>query len=94
MTTTGKAIAAHGRSARSNSRSRGASAPRARPSYCLRSPSWAGILPFAAYMIVFLGLPLYVVIHGSVTTESNQFTWDNFKQTWDSPGTGSRSRTA
>ncbi len=37
-------------------------------------------------MLVFLGLPLYVVIHGSLTTESNQFTWDNFKQTWDSPG--------
>ena len=37
-------------------------------------------------MIVFLGIPLYVVIHGSLTTETNQFTWDNFKQTWDSPG--------
>jgi len=41
-------------------------------------------------MIVFLGLPLYVVVHGSLTTESNlrswPFTWDNFKQTWDSPG--------
>ena len=45
---------------------------------------WAGILPFAAYVIVFLGIPLYVVIHGSLTTESNQFTWDNFRQTWDS----------
>jgi putative spermidine/putrescine transport system permease protein len=45
---------------------------------------WAGILPFAAYVIVFLGIPLYVVIHGSLTTESNQFTFDNFKQTWDS----------
>jgi len=33
---------------------------------------------------VFLGIPLYVVIHGSLTTESNQFTWDNFRQTWDS----------
>jgi putative spermidine/putrescine transport system permease protein len=41
-------------------------------------------LPFAAYVVVFLGIPLYVVIHGSLTTESNQFTWDNFKQTWDS----------
>jgi putative spermidine/putrescine transport system permease protein len=45
---------------------------------------WAGLLPFAAYVIVFLGIPLYVVIHGSLTTESNQFTWDNFRQTWDS----------
>lgn len=45
---------------------------------------WAGILPFAAYMIVFLGIPLYVVLHGSVTTDSNQFTWANFKLTWTS----------
>jgi putative spermidine/putrescine transport system permease protein len=42
-------------------------------------------VPFAAYMIVFLGIPLYVVIHGSLTTETNQFTWDNFRQTWSSP---------
>lgn len=35
-------------------------------------------------MIVFLGIPLYVVVHGSLTTETNQFTWDNFRQTWDS----------
>ena len=35
-------------------------------------------------MIVFLGIPLYVVVHGSLTTETNQFTGDNFKQTWDS----------
>jgi putative spermidine/putrescine transport system permease protein len=42
-------------------------------------------LPFAAYVIVFLGIPLYVVIHGSLTTESNQFTWANFRLTWDSP---------
>jgi putative spermidine/putrescine transport system permease protein len=46
---------------------------------------WAGIMPFAAYMIVFLGIPLYVVIHGSLTTESNQFTFSNFKMTWSSP---------
>jgi len=37
-------------------------------------------------MVVFLGIPLYVVIHGSLTTDSNQFTWSNFKQTWDSTG--------
>jgi putative spermidine/putrescine transport system permease protein len=48
--------------------------------------SWAGILPFAAYMIVFLGIPLYVVVHGSLTTETNHFTFANFKQTWDSAG--------
>ena len=45
---------------------------------------WAGLLPFAGYMIVFLGVPLYVVLHGSVTTDSNQFTWANFKLTWTS----------
>jgi putative spermidine/putrescine transport system permease protein len=37
-------------------------------------------------MIVFLGVPLYVVLHGSVTTDSNQFTWANFKLTWSSAG--------
>ena len=37
-------------------------------------------------MIVFLGVPVYVVIHGALTTETNQFTWDNFRQTWDSAG--------
>jgi len=35
-------------------------------------------------MVVFLGIPLYIVIHGSLTTETNQFTWSNFKGTWDS----------
>ena len=47
---------------------------------------WAGILPFAAYMAVFLGLPLYVVIHGALTTDSNHFTFENFKTTLSSPG--------
>jgi putative spermidine/putrescine transport system permease protein len=37
-------------------------------------------------MIVFLGIPLYVVIHGAFTTETNQFTLSNFRQTWDSAG--------
>jgi putative spermidine/putrescine transport system permease protein len=36
-------------------------------------------------MIVFLGIPLYVVIHGALTTESNQFTFSNFKMTWSYP---------
>jgi putative spermidine/putrescine transport system permease protein len=35
-------------------------------------------------VIVFLGIPLYVVIHGSLTTESNQLTFANFRQTWSS----------
>jgi putative spermidine/putrescine transport system permease protein len=37
-------------------------------------------------MIVFLGIPLYVVIHGAFTTETNQLTFANFRQTWDSAG--------
>lgn len=36
-------------------------------------------------MVVFLGIPLYVVIHGSLTTETNHFTFENFRQTWSSP---------
>ncbi len=46
---------------------------------------WAGLIPVAPDMIVFLGIPLYVVIHGSLTTESNQFTFSNFQMTWSSP---------
>jgi putative spermidine/putrescine transport system permease protein len=46
---------------------------------------WAGILPFAAYMAVFLGIPLYVVIHGSLTTDSNHFTFSNFSTTFSYP---------
>ena len=42
-------------------------------------------MPFAAYMVVFLGIPLYVVVHGSLTTESNQLTFSNFTETWSSP---------
>jgi putative spermidine/putrescine transport system permease protein len=46
---------------------------------------WAGFLPFAAYVIVFLGVPLYVVVHGSLTTDSNQFTFSNFSTTFSYP---------
>jgi putative spermidine/putrescine transport system permease protein len=46
---------------------------------------WAGILPFAAYVLVFLGLPLYMVIHGSLTSGTGGFTLNNFKATFDSP---------
>jgi putative spermidine/putrescine transport system permease protein len=42
-------------------------------------------VPFAAYMAVFLGLPLYVVVHGSLTTDSNQFTFSNFSTTFSYP---------
>jgi putative spermidine/putrescine transport system permease protein len=46
---------------------------------------WSGVMPFAAYVLVFLGLPLYMVIHGSLTTNGGSFTLDNFKATFTSP---------
>jgi len=42
-------------------------------------------VPFAGYMVVFLGIPLYVVIHGALTTDSNQLTLENFKLTFSYP---------
>lgn len=42
--------------------------------------------PFALYVLVFLGLPLYMVVHGSLTTDAGQFTLNNFKATFDSAG--------
>ena len=42
-------------------------------------------MPFAAYVLVFLGLPLYMVVHGSLTTSTGGFTLDNFKSTFTSP---------
>ncbi|MGO9960685.1 MAG: ABC transporter permease [Solirubrobacteraceae bacterium] len=43
------------------------------------------MVPFAAYMLVFLGLPLYMVIHGALTTDAGQFTLQNFKTSVSSP---------
>jgi putative spermidine/putrescine transport system permease protein len=34
--------------------------------------------PFTAYVLIFLGLPLYEVIHGAVTSDTGQLTWHNF----------------
>ncbi len=36
-------------------------------------------------MAVFLGGPLYVVIHGAFTTENNQLTLNNFSQIFSQP---------
>jgi putative spermidine/putrescine transport system permease protein len=36
-------------------------------------------------VIVFLGIPLYVVVHGSLTTDSNHFTFSNFSTTFSYP---------
>jgi len=46
---------------------------------------WGGIVPFAAYVALFLGLPLYVVVHGALTTDSNHFTFSNFSTTFSYP---------
>lgn len=42
--------------------------------------AWLGMLPFLLFVGIFLGLPLYVVIHGAFTTENNGFTLSNFSQ--------------
>jgi len=36
------------------------------------------MLPFTVYILIFLGLPLYEVVHGAFTTDAGQFTWHNF----------------
>jgi putative spermidine/putrescine transport system permease protein len=36
------------------------------------------MLPFSIYFLIFLGLPLYEVIHGAFTTDAGQLTWHNF----------------
>jgi putative spermidine/putrescine transport system permease protein len=47
----------------------------------LRGP-WAGILPFALYVLLFLGVPLYEVVYGALTTTGGSLTWYNFNQTF------------
>lgn len=34
--------------------------------------------PFTFFVLIFLGLPLYEVIHGAFTTDANALTWQNF----------------
>ncbi len=46
---------------------------------------WFGMLPFLLFVAVFLGIPLYVVVHGAFTTETNQLTLDNFQQILSQP---------
>ncbi|MGD0197205.1 MAG: ABC transporter permease subunit [Solirubrobacteraceae bacterium] len=46
---------------------------------------WSGIMPFGAYVLVFLGLPLYMVIHGALTTDAGSLTFANFNATFSSP---------
>jgi len=40
--------------------------------------AWLGMLPFSAYVLIFLGLPLYEVIHGAFTNDSERLTLSNF----------------
>jgi len=44
-----------------------------------------GMLPFLIFVAAFLGGPLYVVVHGAFTTESNQLTLSNFQQVFSQP---------
>jgi putative spermidine/putrescine transport system permease protein len=36
------------------------------------------MIPFSVYVLIFMGLPLYEVIHGAVTSDTDQLTWHNF----------------
>ena len=47
--------------------------------------AWVGILPFGLYVLIFLGGPLYEVVHGAFTTTGGSLTWHNFSQTFSQP---------
>lgn len=40
--------------------------------------TWLGMAPFSVYVLIFLGLPLYEVIHGAFTTDAGKLTLQNF----------------
>jgi len=42
---------------------------------------WLGVVPFSLYVLIFLGVPLYMVIHGALTTDAGHLTWANFHDT-------------
>ena len=46
---------------------------------------WVGVAPFAVYVAVFLGAPLYEVLYGAVTTSKGALTWANFSATFSGP---------
>jgi putative spermidine/putrescine transport system permease protein len=46
---------------------------------------WLGVVPFALYVLVFLGLPLYEVLIGAFTTDAGGFTWSNISATFNQP---------
>jgi putative spermidine/putrescine transport system permease protein len=43
------------------------------------------MLPFSAFVLIFLGLPLYEVIHGAFTTDAGKLTWHNFSTIFSQP---------
>lgn len=42
------------------------------------------MLPFTVYVLIFMGLPLYEVVHGAITSDTNQLTWQNFSTVFSS----------
>ncbi len=42
------------------------------------------MMPFTVYVLIFLGLPLYEVVHGAVTSDTGQLTWHNFSTIFSS----------
>ena len=71
-------LTTRGTSTRSKQRSRGASAPRDQRVRAEAVAPGSGMVPFTVYVLIFLGLPLYEVIHGAFTTDAEQLTWQNF----------------
>jgi putative spermidine/putrescine transport system permease protein len=57
--------------------------PAARTRRGILRGAWVGILPFALYVLLFLGAPLYEVLYGALTTHSGSLTWSNFRATFD-----------
>jgi putative spermidine/putrescine transport system permease protein len=67
-----------GRGAGGSGYQRGAGAL-SRVGVALGRRSWIGLIPFLLVMAAFLGLPLYSVVHGSLTGQNGQFTLENLK---------------
>ena len=60
---------------RSNRRSRGASAPRDQLAWARSAARWLGIAAVRRLRAGVPGLPLYVVIHGALTTDATTSRW-------------------
>ena len=53
-------------------------APPARPARARSLSAWLGVLPFFAFVIAFLALPIIFLVIGSLTNAAGQFTLDNY----------------